>query len=107
MWDEFGRYLEALSASGNTEELLLVQQISEWASRKKLPSVTFILILHQGFLRYADNLSQSTRGDWKKIEGRFDTIHYVEDSREMYELIASVVRQLRGGGRAEWNSPQV
>ena len=98
LWDEFGRHLEALNASGNTEELLLVQQISEWASRKSLPSVTFILILHQAFLRYADNLSQSTRAEWKKIEGRFSTVHSVEDSREIYELIASVVRQLKGIG---------
>ena len=101
LWDEFGRHLEALSASGNTEELLLVQRISEWASRKKRPAVTFGLILHQSFLHYADNLSQSARGDWKKIEGRFSTVHYVEDSREMYELISSVVIQIRGGGRWE------
>lgn len=97
LWDEFGRHLEAHNASGNTEELLLVQQISEWTSRKRFPGVTFTLILHQAFLRYADNLSQSTRAEWKKIEGRFGTVHYVEDSREIYELIASVVRQLRGG----------
>ena len=95
LWDEFGRHLEALSASGNTEELLLVQRISEWVSRKGHPAVTFGLILHQSFLHYADNLSQSARGDWKKIEGRFSTVHYVEDSREMYELISSVVMQLR------------
>ena len=98
LWDEFGRHLEALSSSGNTEKLLLVQQMSEWASRKKLPTVTLGLVLHQSFLHYADNLSQSARGDWKKIEGRFGTVHYVEDSREMYELIGSVVRQIIGGG---------
>lgn len=97
LWDEFGRHLEALSTLGNTEDLLLVQRISEWASRKKHPSVSFGLILHQSFLHYADNLSQSARGDWKKIEGRFSTVHYVEDSREMYELISSVVIQLGGG----------
>jgi len=97
LWDEFGRHLEALAASGKTEELLLVQQMSEWVSRKKLPTVTLGLILHQSFLHYADNLSQSARGDWKKIEGRFTPVHYVEDSREMYELIASIVRQLSEG----------
>lgn len=97
LWDEFGRHLEALASSGNTEELLSVQRVSEWASRKDSPSVTLGLILHQSFLHYADNLSQTARSGWKKIEGRFDTVHYFEDSREMYELVASVVKKLRGG----------
>ena len=106
LWDEFGRHLEALASSGNTEELLLVQRVSEWASRKDSPQVTLGLILHQSFLHYADNLSQTARSGWKKIEGRFDAVHYVEDSREMYELIASVVKKLRGGGGSKPSSRQ-
>ncbi len=103
LWDEFGRHLEALADLADTKELLLVQQISEWSSRKNSPSVTFGLIMHQNFLNYADDLSQSMRESWKKIEGRFNTIHCVEDSKEMYQLIASIVSQLRnrereGGG---------
>lgn len=106
LWDEFGRHLEALASSGNTEELLLVQRLSEWASRKEDPAVTLGLILHQSFLHYADNLSQTARSGWKKIEGRFDTVRYVEDSREMYELVASVVKRLRGGGKLKPSARQ-
>lgn len=98
LWDEFGCHLEALAASGNSEDLLSVQRISEWAARKTGPSVTVGLILHQSFLHYADNLSQTARNGWRKIEGRFDTVHYIEDSREIYELVASVVGKFRGGG---------
>jgi len=94
VWDEFGRHLETLADESKTRELLFVQQISEWAARKKFPSVTLGLILHQNFLHYADNLSQTARNGWKKIEGRFETIHYVEDSCEIYELIASVISNL-------------
>lgn len=95
VWDEFGRHLEALAASGRAEELAVVQQIAEWAARQTSPRVTFNLLLHQSFFHYAGNLSQSARNSWRKIEGRFEAVRFVEDSREMYELIAAVVAQAR------------
>jgi len=36
-------------------------------------------------------MSQSARNEWTKIEGRFKTIQYVDDSKETYELIANVI----------------
>jgi hypothetical protein len=95
IWDEFGRHLEALASSGRAEELAVVQQIAEWAARQTDPQVTFNLLLHQSFFHYAGNLSQSARNSWRKIEGRFEAVRFIEDSREMYELIASVVGQAR------------
>ena len=93
IWDEFGRHLEWLATCGRPEELSAIQQIAEWAVRQKAPTATFTLLLHQNFFHYASALSQSARNAWRKIEGRFEPVRYVDDSREMYELIAWVVSQ--------------
>ena len=41
-------------------------------------------------------MTQSVRSEWTKIEGRFKTLQYVDDSKEIYRLIAEVVASERG-----------
>jgi hypothetical protein len=91
-WDEFGRHVEALVASGRASQLAEVQQLAEFASRAAEPRVTLALLMHQGLLHYGGNVPQTVRNEWKKIEGRFNQIQYVDDSKELYRLIATVVR---------------
>ncbi len=94
LWDEFGRHLESIVGNGNSKELDAVQQLAEYVSRSKL-HFTLGLMLHQGLLNYAKNVSQTVRNEWKKIEGRFETIQYVDDSKEMYSLIGDVINLIK------------
>ena len=98
IWDEFGRHLEALASSGRPEELSLVQQIAEWSARQDSPVATFTVLMHQNFFHYASALSQTARNAWRKIEGRFASIRFVDDSKEMHQLTAWVVAQSRPAG---------
>lgn len=99
VWDEFGRHLEALVSRGRAEDLAQVQDLAEWTTRRKAPSATLTLLLHQDFHRYADRLGQVEQAAWKKIEGRFDALRVVEDSDEIYGVIADVAQELTTTGR--------
>ena len=90
LWDEFGRHLENLVSSGRTTELLDIQLLAEFATRSKDIPMTMGLFLHQGLLQYAGNMPNTARAEWKKIEGRFESIQYVDDSKEIYRLIGEV-----------------
>ena len=96
LWDEFGRHVENLIAEGRHADLAEVQTLAELASRSAEPPVTLGLLLHQGLLHYAGNAPQSVQAEWRKIEGRFKSIQYVEDSREIFRLIAEVASARRG-----------
>ncbi len=96
IWDEFGRHLESLVAEGRGDSLLELQTLAEFASRSDDLPITLGLILHQGLLHYAANAPQGVRSDWKKIEGRFRTVQYVDDSKEIYRLVADVIADRRG-----------
>ena len=96
IWDEFGRHLESLVADGRGEALLELQVLAEFASRSSDIPIALGLILHQGLLHYALNAPQGIRSDWKKIEGRFRTIQYVDDSKEIYRLVGEVIADRRG-----------
>lgn len=51
--------------------------------------------MHQSLLAYAGSLNQTSRSEWKKIEGRFRSLRFFEDSLEIYRLAAEFVADLR------------
>ncbi len=91
VWDEFGRHLERLVSDGRGDALGDVQILAEFVARSRDIPITLGLLLHQGLLHYAGNVPQSVRAGWKKIEGRFCTLQYIDDSKEIYRLIAEVL----------------
>lgn len=101
VWDEFSRHLETLAGTGRAEDLAQLQDLAEWAMRRKTPAATLTLLLHQDFNRYAGRLGQTDQSGWRKIEGRFDILHIVEDSDEIYGLIADVTSEMAKSGRPQ------
>ena len=91
IWDEFGRHLSGLVMEGKSRDLDYIQRIAEWSVRARNPAVSFTLLLHQNLQAYAENLNRSAQNEWRKIEGRFDYIHFIEDSKEMYEFLVDVI----------------
>ena len=98
VWDEFGRHLEELILRGTAGDLSDVQTLAEFCARTRRAPITFALLLHQGLIRYAANTSVTVQREWKKIEGRFETVQFVDDSKELYQLVSRIVRDLRSSG---------
>lgn len=99
VWDEFGRHLESLVGGGRTEELNDLQTIAEFAARQASPRLVLTLLMHQPLAQYAGNAPQAIRNEWSKIAGRFETIQFVDDSREIFRLLGEVVESRRDQAR--------
>lgn len=97
IWDEFGRHLESLITEGRGHALSEVQLLAEYVARTPDVPTTLGLLLHQGLINYAANAPQTIRNEWTKIEGRFHSIQYVDDSKELYRLIADVMSERSAG----------
>ena len=69
--------------------------LAEFCARTKRVPTTLALLLHQGLSRYATNTSVTVQREWKKIEGRFETIQFVDDSKELYQIVGQIMRQIR------------
>lgn len=97
VWDEFGKVLEQVVAEGNGKALLEIQILAEIAARSTSGTpVVFSILMHQSFARYSAALPSYVRNEWAKIEGRFKQINYIEDSKEIYELISQVISRKYG-----------
>lgn len=95
LWDEFGRHLEKLLAAGRAAELAHLQSFAELASRSSGLPFRIALFTHRGLSQYSQTAPQAIRAEWTKVEGRFEVINYVDDSKEMYRLIAETVADQR------------
>ncbi|MBL25304.1 MAG: hypothetical protein CMM48_15580 [Rhodospirillaceae bacterium] len=95
VWDEFGRHLQGLISEGRPEELDVLQVLAEVVSRPASIPVSLGLLMHRSLLGYASGLPSGVRREWAKIEGRFETLQYVDDSSEMHELVGSLVSESR------------
>ena len=105
VWDEFGRHLESLVASGRSSELSDLQTLAEFAVRQRSPRMTIALLMHQPMVQYAGSAPQGVRNEWAKIAGRFDSVEFVDDSRETYRLVAEAMQARRGQARATSDKP--
>lgn len=96
VWDEFGRHLESLVASGRASELNDLQTLAEFAARQKPMKFTIGLLMHQPMVQYAGSAPQGVRNEWAKIAGRFETIEFIDDSVETYRLLGEAMDAKRG-----------
>ena len=95
VWDEFGRHLEHLVSTGRSTELLDVQQLAEYVSRQNELPMHFAIMLHQGLLSYSTNLPDSAKREWNKIEGRFESFSFYDDSFELVRIASDLVASMQ------------
>ncbi|MFY9119198.1 MAG: hypothetical protein WAO57_02660, partial [Syntrophomonadaceae bacterium] len=85
--DEFGKNLDFMSHHPHKGDIFLLQQLAE------LDSLYIWLSLHQAFDEYAAGLSTNQQQEWRKIQGRFEDISFVETTGQMLEMISRALNQ--------------
>lgn len=87
--DELGKTLEyAARGPGDADEVFLLQELAEAASRSGAKPMVLVTLLHQSFDRYARSLSAETRAEWSKVQGRFEDVAFVDAPGELLRLAA-------------------
>lgn len=89
--DELGKFLEFASLHPQHQDVFLLQQLAEEASRSGNEPLFIIGLLHQGFSAYADYLNQSAQREWDKVAGRFDEIVFNQPVEQIACLITSAL----------------
>ncbi len=80
--DEFGKFLEFIGKNKQSNDLYLLQLISEWAN-DDTKNVFFINSLHQSFISYSTSLNLSEKQEWEKIKGRFIELLFNEPVEQL------------------------
>ena len=86
--DELGKFLEHEARHGGAG-IFLLQQLAERAFRGRRANLLLVVLLHQGFDLYARGLGDTLRNDWAKIQGRFQTVSFVEPAEHVLRIVAA------------------
>ena len=86
--DELGKFLEYEVRHGGGGVFLL-QQLAERAFRGGKANLLLFVLLHQGFDLYARGMGEKLRNDWAKVQGRFESVSFVETSEQTLRVVAA------------------
>jgi len=90
MIDEFGKLLEFAGLHPENDELYLMQELAELASRS---SVTFLIItvLHSAITSYLPHADRTREREWAKIQGRYHDVTFLEPPEQMLSLVSDSI----------------
>ncbi|MFC6593151.1 hypothetical protein ACFP81_15185 [Deinococcus lacus] len=93
IFDELGKGLEYEARYGS-DDIYLLQELAEVASRSGETPLLFIGVLHQGFEQYGEHLMASARKEWGKVQGRFTDVAFLEPPEQQMRLAAKALQGL-------------
>lgn len=86
--DELGKFLEYEARQGG-EGVFLLQEIAERAFSGRKANLMLFVLLHQGFDLYARGMGEKLKNDWAKVQGRFQSVSFVETPEQTLRVVAS------------------
>lgn len=89
--DEAGKPLEYAAHSPREADIHVLQELAEAATRSGDTPIVFAVLLHQGFEHYVGRLGASERGEWSKVQGRFEDLPFHEADDQVLRLIGSAL----------------
>jgi hypothetical protein len=88
--DEFGKFLEYTAANLDSEDLLVMQEIAESATRSANPLVV-ATILHSSFSAYLNVDSEAEQAEWQKVQGRYVDVAFQEPTEQLLRLVGEAI----------------
>ncbi|MBN2887440.1 MAG: hypothetical protein JXM75_12105 [Chromatiaceae bacterium] len=87
--DELGKFLEYEAYHPQHREMHLLQLLAEESANAPPAPLVLLVMLHQAFEQYGARLGASLRDEWQKIQGRFETIAFLEPAEQALRLVAA------------------
>lgn len=91
--DEFGKYLEHINKNKESNDLYLLQLVSEWANDAD-KNTYFLITLHQNFVSYSSSLDLIDKQEWEKIKGRFVELLFNEPVEQLLFFASNQLEEI-------------
>jgi len=87
--DELGKFLEYAAYHPEQRDLHLLQLLAEHSRDPDPIPVQILVLLHQAFEHYGARLGRELRDEWRKVQGRFETIAFLEPAEQALRVLAT------------------
>lgn len=89
--DELGKFLEYEARHRQSTDIHLLQALAEHASDANEAPLQLVVLLHQSFEQYFSNLGDQLKNEWKKVQGRFESIPFLESAEQVLRVVRSAI----------------
>lgn len=90
--DELGKFLEYEARHQSTNDIYLLQAIAELAYQGSTANILLVVLMHQAFEQYAKGLGETSKTEWLKVQGRFETIPFLDSAEQTLRVMAAAFR---------------
>lgn len=90
--DELGKFLEYEARHPDTNDIYLLQSLAELAYIHHDAQLSLVVLQHQSFEQYANGLGENAKNEWIKIQGRFETIPFLESAEQTLRVVSSAIQ---------------
>lgn len=89
--DELGKFLEHEARSTKANDIHLLQTLAEHAAAARESCLQVLVLLHQSFDIYAKGVKASVKNEWLKVQGRFESISFIETAEQTIRLVSAAI----------------
>ncbi|MCK4842411.1 MAG: hypothetical protein KAT04_11125 [Methylococcales bacterium] len=90
--DELGKFLEYEARHQGANDIFLLQALAEFAYKGKEANVLLVVLMHQAFDQYAQGMGEAQRNEWTKVQGRFESIPFLESAEQTLRVVAAAFK---------------
>ena len=108
--DELGKFLEfeARGRTGNMGSTYVLQELAERTYLGRKTNLMLFVLQHQAFDMYAAGMDQRLQDEWAKVQGRFQTVSFVETTEQTLRVLAAAfehdLTELEQNRIREWSA---
>jgi len=89
--DELGKFLEYEARHRQSSDIYLLQALAEHACAANSAPLLLVVLLHQTFEQYFVTLGEQLKNEWKKVQGRFESIPFLESSEQILRIVKAAL----------------
>lgn len=89
--DELGKFLEYEARHYGANDIFLLQGLAELAFSKHDVKLSLVVMLHQSIEQYARGLGETLKNEWAKVQGRFESIPFLDTSEQTLRIVAKAI----------------
>lgn len=86
--DELGKFLEYEARHPDANDIFMLQALAEYAHRGREANLLLVVLMHQAFEQYSKGLSETLRNEWFKVQGRYESIPFLESAEQILRVVA-------------------
>jgi len=91
--DELGKFLEYEARHQGANDIFLLQALAEFAYKGKEANILLVVLMHQAFDQYSQGMGETQRNEWTKVQGRFESIPFLESAEQTLRVVAAAFKQ--------------